>query len=408
MQKVLKRNREVIEAEYLALLLNKSELIDLVQIRPIMLLNKKYQRIFSYILTFWRQNHYLSVDGLTDADLIDEYVFLYNDTLYDTKNSITQLEESEKAIEKFYKEDKINELNEQLKGKSINYDKYIEEIKRLDTTSILTKGETLTKEELEKNIRITDIGINLNKYPMMSGKLKLLQNDLLIIGATTGIGKSAFLLNLMNDLMSTYQCVYFNLEMSKANIYRRLLAINKEFAVYGIDNPSEYQAKLIIEAEEEIEKAKVTIINSINNVLDLKRIINKIKDKNKHTIIFIDHIGLLKYQNKKSIYEEATEIVKELRKICLEYDCTIISASQLNRTAYTEKELSLNMLKDSGEIENSSRKIILLSYENKLDKESLEPVMNIDIAKNDSGQTGIIKMKYYKTKQVFKEIEKYG
>ena len=46
----------------------------------------------------------------------------------------------------------------------------------------------------------------------------------------------------------------------------------------------------------------------------LTNCIEKIKDKSKHTIIFIDHIGLLKYQNKKSIYEEATEIVKELRK----------------------------------------------------------------------------------------------
>ncbi len=62
------------------------------------------------------------------------------------------------------------------------------------------------------------------------------------------------------------------------------------------------------------------------------------------------------------------------------------------------------MLKDSGELENSSRKIILLSYENKTDRENLEPIMKVDIAKNDNGSTGITKMKYFKTKQVFKEV----
>ena len=54
------------------------------------------------------------------------------------------------------------------------------------------------------------------------------------------------------------------------------------------------------------------------------------------------------------------KVAKQLRQICLEYDCTIISASQLNRGAYSSDELSLSMLKDSGELENSASKVILL------------------------------------------------
>lgn len=111
----------------------------------------------------------------------------------------------------------------------------------------------------------------------------------------------------------------------------------------------------------------------------------------------------MKSRDKKSIYEESTETVKELRKICLEYNCTAIAASQLNRTAYQAKEVSLNMLKDSGELENSSRKIILLSYDKKFSKDSLEPNVFVDIAKNDSGPTGIITMKYFKVRQTFQE-----
>ena len=81
----------------------------------------------------------------------------------------------------------------------------------------------------------------------------------------------------------------------------------------------------------------------------------------------------------------------------------MIAASQLNRTAYTANEVTLNMLKDSGELENSSRKIILLSYDKKENKDGLEPNIYVDIAKNDNGPTGIITMKYYKVRQTFQE-----
>ena len=61
------------------------------------------------------------------------------------------------------------------------------------------------------------------------------------------------------------------------------------------------------------------------------------------------------------------------------------------------------MLKDSGELENSSRKIILLSYKDKKDKDNLEPTMLVDIAKNDNGSTGVTEMKYIKVRQTFNE-----
>lgn len=98
-----------------------------------------------------------------------------------------------------------------------------------------------------------------------------------------------------------------------------------------------------------------------------------------------------------------TEIMKTLREICLDYDCTIIGASQLNRSAYTSEELSVSMLKDSGELENSARKIILLYRDKESAKEDLNPTMNIDICKNDSGATGKIQMIYHKVKQIFEE-----
>lgn len=402
MIKICRENREIIEQEYLSLLLNKSELIEFVTLSANEFSKKNNQRIFKYIVENYNLNKDFSMSSLP-VDLLDYAVELL-DGWYDSSSSLNSLQANEKAIERFYKEDLITELNKKLDLKQIDYSKYIEEIKTLDETTTLIKNDPLTRKEIEDNLTLNKIGIKFNNFKKLSNELNLLENDLLVVGATTGVGKSGFLLNLMNDLMDRYQCIYFNLEMSKSNIYRRLIAINQKFAVYSIDNPSDNQKNLINRAIENIEKNKVIVKHSINNVLDIKKVIKQVKDKKKHTVIFIDHIGLLKFQNKKSIYEESTEIVKELRKICLEYNCTIIAASQLNRSAYTSNEITLNMLKDSGELENSSRKIILLSYEDKKQKDNLEPVMIVDIAKNDNGSTGLIRMKYWKVRQVFEEI----
>ena len=107
------------------------------------------------------------------------------------------------------------------------------------------------------------------------------------------------------------------------------------------------------------------------------------KNEKKHTIVFIDHLGLTRIESMKSLYEQTTEVAKELRQICLEYDCTIIGASQLNRGAYNSEEITLSMLKDSGELENSASKVILLYKQEKgVDeiKQNLANALGVDNA----------------------------
>lgn len=394
-------SREVIEQEYLSLLLNESYQVEFCSLKPIEFKDVRNRRLYESIIKSYKETKSISLEYVP-SDLC-EYWCEILDGYYERYNVENQFHHCEEMIEQYYKEERILSLTKELETNKIDYKVFIEKVKELDSATTVLSNDILTEEEIKNNLTISKTGITFNNFPKLSRELKLLQNDLLVVGATTGVGKSGFLLNLMNDLMTRYQCIYFNLEMSKSNIYRRMVAINQEFAVNSIDNPSDYQKVLISKAIENIKNSKVIVNHSANNILDIKKVIRKFKDKNKHTVVFIDHIGYLKYQNKKSIYEESTETVKELRKICLEYGCTIIAASQLNRSAYEAKEITLNMLKDSGELENSSRKIILLSYKDKKDKDNLEPTMLVDIAKNDNGSTGVTEMKYIKVRQTFNE-----
>ena len=404
-------NRDEIERELLALVLNKAEVVDLLQIKPRWLHKEENRRMLQYAVECYKNNKVIT-PGLImqvhkDFDA-NYYMELFVNELWYENTWKQQLDVAQESVLKFYKEDIIKRLNEQLKMGAISYDYFMENMNKIGDFQLLENATELSKKEILESINEEKARINLNKFAKLNNILKLVQGDFLIIGATTGMGKSGLMINLMADLMNTYQCIYFNMEMSKSTIYKRLVAVKADMQVNQIEHPvNEYQETIINQALDEIENAKLIIEHKANDMTMIKSTIAKMKDKNKHTVVFIDHLGLVKIDGAKSLYEQATEVAKELRQICLEYDCTIISASQLNRGAYASDEITLSMLKDSGELENSASKVILLYKDKDAKKEDLMQNVIFDVAKNRDGYTGIIEAIYDKEKQAFKEKKGY-
>ena len=405
---ICENNRDEIENEFLALLLNKPNLLELTVIKPQYLHNERNKKMLEYIIESYKDK------GLIDNVYIREkhedfdielWLELFLNTVWHEQTWKQQLEIAEESIIKFYKEDIIKKINTQLKEQKINYDEFMIQMKKLDEINPMAKINSLTTNEIIENINVEKTRIVLNNFKNLDNTLKLVQGDFLVIGATTGAGKSGFLLNLMNDIMEKYQCIYFNMEMSKSTIYKRIIAIHGNLPIKFIEHPeSEQQAKYINQIISDIEKKEIVIEHKANDIKGIKNVLLKLKDKSKHTVIFIDHLGLTKTNEyKKSLYEQITEVAKELRQICLDYDCTVIGASQLNRTAYNTEEKTMSMLKDSGELENSASKIIIMSRSETSDNKQPVVTMNLEVAKNRDGMTGVIQMSYDKTKQIFKE-----
>lgn len=408
---IIRGNRLEIEKEYLALLLHKNDLFNVIQIKPAWMSVTKNKRLLQYAIECYQEWGVVKPDKIIakhkDFD-IGYFGHLFLDVMWFENSWKEQLKLSEESIVKFYKEDLIKVLNEKLKKQEIAYDEFMAKMKELDNIEISENVTTLTKKEIIDNINVDKSKILFKDYPKLNNFLQLVQGDFLIIGATTGAGKSGFMLNLMNQLMLDYQCIYFNMEMSKSTIYKRLVSINASIPIKYITEPeTDFQKKKIENSMNILEKANLIVEHKANDIKQIRSAVAKLKDKNRHTILFIDHLGLTKVDGLKSLYEQATEVAKQLRQMCLEYDCTIISASQLNRGAYSSEEITLSMLKDSGELENSASKVILLyrDKESKTDDEIVD--MNINIAKNRDGVCGTIKMVYDKTKQVFEEKRGY-
>lgn len=396
-----------IEKSFVCLLLNKPEIIKLLQIKPKYLIDPFLRKLTEAVVESYKLHNTILLPDIVsrhndfDLNLFNEVL---NSEINVTRDWETKLKYFEETILKEYKKKVIKDLNKQFENNEITYEKFTDNIKKIGDITIGNDLKPITANELRKVISTKDQIITLKNFTKLSFNLRLVKGDFVIIGATTGKGKSAFALNLMNDLMQDYQCIYFNMEMSKSSIYNRLVSIASGVPIDMLQNPADNQKQQIEEALTNLENSNLYVEHKQTDINKIRSMVAKLKDKTKHTILFIDHIGLMQCDDKKTMYEKITEVAKVLRQICLDYDCTIISASQLNRGAYHTEEINISMLKDSGEIENSASKVMLLYAEKDNDKEADIQQMIIEIAKNRDGRTGLVKMEYNKKKQIFKEV----
>ena len=400
MQKwVISMNNETLEYELLALIINYPELLE----RNI--LKKEYffgqdQILFNAILTEYKKHKVLLVENLSKYSGFNlEYYFqLQTDNLWNTNKEI-KFEELQKGIIDKYKRRRFKEITDTYSG---NYEKTIEDLEKLLEINY-QENSYIKSEDVINSLFNEKRQLKLG-YEEFDKDLNLSQNDLLIIGAGSGTGKTAFALNLLLKLCEDYQCIYFNMEMSKDILYKRLIAIKTGISLKDLNNAKKLGSndlRKISVASSDLENI-ILINGSVNTPIVKKNILNIKTDK--HIVVFLDHIGLIKTSG-NSLYEKMTNVAKDLRTICLDCNCTIIGLCQLSRVSQKNNEIpKLQDLRDSGEIEQSARKVVLL-YDEEKDSTNENHNMKMIIAKNDDGNRVIKDFVFERYTQRFKEAK---
>lgn len=261
-----------------------------------------------------------------------------------------------------------------------------------------TKTNRVDKSGILKILMTHNKRLEFKEFKRIQNLGKIKEHDLVIVAGKTGIGKTGFALNLLNDLSKSYPCLYFNLEMSYETLIHRLIAINTLIKIENLEKYSLLPQKLINKIDEvanDLTKRTIEVVNTSQSIEKIRSDV-AMHDQSKHFIVFIDHLGLISARGRTS-YEIATKVAKELRKISLDNNSTIIALCQLNRDSAKENKPSLGMLRDSGEIEQSARKVMFVWEENEN--------YSICIEKNDSGGRRAIPVNYYKETQKFEERE---
>lgn len=387
------------EFNYLSLITNYPYLIENTIVKK-EYLSDKAKVMFDILQKEFIRNKTYVVDRLKDYRNfdIDMFIDLLTNCAYNSSRDV-MFKEFEKTIIDKYKKHQYENLTKNFDG---DCEKLYNELTKVNDINC-NENDYIRADDMYKTLTSKKKQVKFN-YPQLDYSLNLSQNDLLILAGSTGGFKTAFALNMLYKLSDEYQCVYFNMEMSKNIIYKRLLAIATGIEIKSLNDISslpENQKQVLKSAMEKIEENKIILINKSMDIKEIKREIASIKSK-RHIIAFVDHIGLVKSSG-NSLYEKMTNVAKELRSISLNYDCTLIGLCQLSRESQKNNtEPKLQDLRDSGEIEQSARKVIMLHNVSK-NQQDREQNINVIIAKNDDGNKVIRKFKVDKYIQRFTE-----
>ena len=383
--------------DLIGMFLVKPQLLDLTILKP-SYFDKKHRDIFTAIKKSYKENKTIILEDILAVKGIDVDLVI----ACSTSTATTALfEQYQDYAVKEYKKKALLATAKKLQNDEITIDEFYK-----DTNNFASLGSysstRLTKELLKGSITKHKNNIKFTRFSNLEKKLNLKENDFVILAGATGVGKSGIAINLMDDLSRNYPCVYFNFEMVEEELYQRLISINSKLNQKMLEQYETLPQKnmnVVNSAIDDISKRHIDIINHSSTLDKLRSFIMSYKS-DKHFIVFVDHVGLIGVRAKNS-YEKMTEVAKELRKMSLDNNCTIIGLCQLNREATKNaKQPNLSMLRDSGELEQSASKVIFVW---KNEKDCAEDYYLV-IEKNRSGPKSIIPIGYNKDNQVAYEL----
>lgn len=389
------------EYEYLALIINYEEFLGKTLLKE-EYFEGKNKTMFHILKDEYDKKRALVFSELCKIKNFDSnyYIELKEANLY-TSSRKQKFKILEQNIISEYKVRKINEEIKKFHGNIEEFFNNIDDIRKMN----ILENEDITAEKILKVLESKETQIKLG-YSSLDKNLYIFKNDFVVIAGGTGTGKTTFALNLLSNMSKENKCVYFNMEMSEKVLYRRLTAIETGIDITKLNNIEkldENEMKKVSSKVTEISEREITLINGSKKIEDIEKIISRI-DTDKKIIVFLDHIGLINGKGNNQ-YEKMTEIAKRIRGLCFDYDCTIFGLCQLSRESQKEeKEPKLQDLRDSGEIEQSARKVLLL-YNKDLKNQNEIKDIELIIDKNDAGTRMVKPFKFDIKKQRFMEVE---
>ncbi|WP_294363537.1 DnaB-like helicase C-terminal domain-containing protein [uncultured Clostridium sp.] len=290
------------------------------------------------------------------------------------------------------------------------------EIKASDEIPIISIAECV-----EKAIEITEEAYNSNgKITGMESGYKRLDAIIngfektcyIVIGARPGVGKTAFSLELAKRLSNKNKILYFSLEMPFEQLGQRLLTNITSVPLRNIKTGriTDDTFNRLLYGASELCKNNCYVVEKENlKIEELVSICTSYQRKNGLDGIIIDYFTLLKsYKSFKDTRLLYNYISEELRMLSKKLKINIILLAQCNRKADEKRELQLNDLKETANLEQDANIVIFLEQkDDPLPKGECEPredYIRATIRKNRAGENNMeIMFRYYKSTQILEE-----
>lgn len=242
-------------------------------------------------------------------------------------------------------------------------------------------------------------------------------SDLILIAARPSVGKTAFALNIVqNMILKGHQAVaFFSLEMPRIQLANRLLAMHAHVNSHNIRTGelsySEWESLLDSAAEYGPTKLIIDDTSGIS-VNEMRSRCRRYKAEHNISAIFIDYLQLMSGSSRRaaeSRQNEIAEISRSLKGIARELNVPVVALSQLSRKVEerTDKTPVLSDLRESGAIEQDADVVMFIHREDRYKKDSeRKNEADIIIAKHRNGPLGTITLVWLPEYTRFETMER--
>jgi len=243
--------------------------------------------------------------------------------------------------------------------------------------------------------------------------------DLVIVAARPSMGKTSLVLNICQHVATRGGVAgFFSLEMSKEQLFMRMLASEAKIDTYRLLSGQIGQREYgqITHALETLSEAQLFIDDTAGiGVLEMRAKARRLQAEHGLQLLAIDYVQLMtgrgRFENRTL---ELASISRSLKGLAKELRVPIVLLSQLSRApeARSDKRPQLSDLRESGALEQDADVVVLI-FREEMYKVGDEPsesdgVAELIVAKQRNGPTGSIKLAFLREQTRFANLAHGG
>lgn len=240
-------------------------------------------------------------------------------------------------------------------------------------------------------------------------------DDLTIVGARPGMGKTSFLLSIAENtaLRQGRNVGIFSIEMNPKALMNRLISRHSQIDSRRIRRGQlmEQEWSTFYEAAGKMSEAGLFIDHTAVRASQMRARARRWHARYNLDVILIDYLQLMHAEIaevKAPRVQQLATMTRTLKTLGAELDVPIIVASQLNRGVETrqEKRPGLADLRDSGTIEQDADVVLFIYRDEYYEGDSSERpnIAEINLAKNREGVTATVDLFWQATMATFRDL----
>lgn len=243
------------------------------------------------------------------------------------------------------------------------------------------------------------------------------RNDLIIVAARPSVGKTAFALNIAQNvaIRAKETVAIFSLEMSAPQLVQRMICAEANLDA-GVMRTGDFKgdedwAKLTMGIAA-LSEAEIYIDDTPGvTVADIRAKCRRLKKEKGLGMILIDYLQLIHGRGKpgENRQQEVSEISRTLKQIARELEVPVIALSQLSRGVEQrqDKRPMMSDLRESGSIEQDADIVAFLYRDDYYNQETEKKnIIEIIIAKQRNGPVGTVELVFLKNFNKFVNYER--